>query len=592
MADKSAALRVIISAVDGLSPVLTKINASVARFRGAQPHVRALNKGLADMGNAARNATSGILPLVGLGGLSIAGLGVGFMAASRGAMAYSASVQDASDATGEQVEQQQKLQGLFRLGGMEAESANDAIVKFNKGIGEAAAGKDKSFAALMKAMNVPLRNARGEINTLSEVLPLVAQSFERTTSPAMRTRMAMELFGKSGAKLIGTLSQGKDSIREIFEDLESSGRILSAGALGGLDKLDEQLEELGVQSRVLSAEIMSAAAPALLKLITGLRGWIAANRGLLQQQIAPAIRSIADGVAKWVQSGGFTRLTDQVRLLVRVIGEWSDRLGGLMGVLKLIGILILAGPVASIVQLIAATVRFAILAAPMAVKAMGMLLAASGPLLVRLGQLAMVLGGALVRGLVMAGQAVLFLGRAMLFNPIGLAVTAIAAAALLIYQNWDKVGPWFEALWRGIQTAFDGALKWFDLLLGAWNPLRLVIAAWDPVLRYFSGLWDKVKAFAGPIIRLGSSLWSGISSAAPAPMVGAGMGGLESPAAGPTPLARAGALGGQQRVQGEMTVRFENAPPGMRVDPGKTNAPGLDFNPDVGYRYMGVGGIG
>lgn len=40
---------------------------------------------------------------------------------------------------------------------------------------------------------------------------------------------------------------------------------------------------------------------------------------------------------------------------------------------------------------------------------------------------------------------------------------------------------------------------------------------------------------------------------------------------------------GKAQVQGEMLVKFENAPPGTRVAPGKTNHPGLAMNPNVGY---------
>ncbi len=44
------------------------------------------------------------------------------------------------------------------------------------------------------------------------------------------------------------------------------------------------------------------------------------------------------------------------------------------------------------------------------------------------------------------GTAVLFVGRALLLNPIGLAVTAIAGAAYLLYRNWTPVVAWFKAL--------------------------------------------------------------------------------------------------------------------------------------------------
>ncbi|ELY9614287.1 phage tail tape measure protein [Salmonella enterica] len=41
--------------------------------------------------------------------------------------------------------------------------------------------------------------------------------------------------------------------------------------------------------------------------------------------------------------------------------------------------------------------------------------------------------------------------------------------------------------------------------------------------------------------------------------------------------------GGRTLLAGEMVVRFENAPPGMRVTDGKTNAPNVKMTPEVGY---------
>ena len=58
------------------------------------------------------------------------------------------------------------------------------------------------------------------------------------------------------------------------------------------------------------------------------------------------------------------------------------------------------------------------------------------------------------------GTAILSIGRASLaaaFSPLGIALMALAAAAYLIYANWDKVGPFFMQLWERIQTAFSNA---------------------------------------------------------------------------------------------------------------------------------------
>jgi hypothetical protein len=71
-----------------------------------------------------------------------------------------------------------------------------------------------------------------------------------------------------------------------------------------------------------------------------------------------------------------------------------------------------------------------------------------------------ILGTGLAGGLRIAGQALLFLGRALLMNPIGLVITAIAAAAYLLWKNWDYVGPKLKAAWDGIKSAVGALSDW------------------------------------------------------------------------------------------------------------------------------------
>lgn len=57
------------------------------------------------------------------------------------------------------------------------------------------------------------------------------------------------------------------------------------------------------------------------------------------------------------------------------------------------------------------------------------------------------------------GKGVLWLGRALLLNPIGLAITAIAGGAYLVYKNWEPIKTWFTSLWADITGTFDKAVK-------------------------------------------------------------------------------------------------------------------------------------
>ncbi|EAV0017703.1 phage tail tape measure protein [Salmonella enterica] len=112
-----------------------------------------------------------------------------------------------------------------------------------------------------------------------------------------------------------------------------------------------------------------------------------------------------------------------------------------------------------------------------------------GPLTSRLttgaGRLASVLGGGLLRGLMVAGRAILFIGRALMMNPIGLLITGIAIAAYLIYRYWEPISGWFKARWEEIKTAFSGGIGGVCELILNWSPLGLFYKAFAGVLSWF-----------------------------------------------------------------------------------------------------------
>lgn len=98
-----------------------------------------------------------------------------------------------------------------------------------------------------------------------------------------------------------------------------------------------------------------------------------------------------------------------------------------------------------------------------------------------------ILGGGLVRGIMMAGRAVMFLGRALLMNPIGLIITGIAMSAYLIYRYWGPISAFFKRLWSQVTVAFRGA----------WSNIKGI---WSGVSGWFSGVWGQIKtAFSGGI---------------------------------------------------------------------------------------------
>ncbi|MCF5098074.1 phage tail tape measure protein, partial [Pseudomonas gessardii] len=123
-----------------------------------------------------------------------------------------------------------------------------------------------------------------------------------------------------------------------------------------------------------------------------------------------------------------------------------------------------------------------------------------------------ILGGTLLFGLKLAGQAVLWLGRALLMNPIGLLITGIALGAYLIYRYWEPIKGFFSGLWTEIKAGFNGGLSGITSLILDFSPLGLFYRAFAGVMSYFGiELPGKFSEFGGMLV---TGLVNGISNMA------------------------------------------------------------------------------
>ena len=505
-------LKAIISAVDKMTPAL----------KGIRRGVRLTHKTIKDIGREGRNLMSSFgLPA----GLAFGAVAYGAVRAARAAMEYAGSIQDASDRTGASIESYQALVNMLGQVGGGAEDADMAFKTFNKGIASAAAGADKNFAGLMRQMKIPLKDSRGEIRGLIDTLPELADGFARNTNPAIRSRMALELFGKSGLKMIPVLSKGRVEVEKWVAEQKRLGLIVSNESVAAMDDLGDSLDVVKTQIRAQFTTALAKLVPVIQPIIKSMTEWIAANKELIQAKVVEVVKAVAN----WIKQTNWRQVGRDILDVMSSIGNVIQMLGGLKNVMIGIGIAFIAGPIAAILSIIGAAWRFGA------------------------GLIGLVGGWAKVGAAIkMVGMAFTFVARLFLLNPIGLAVTAIAGGAYLIYKNWDKLKSWFGQFWEWIKTkaASIGAI-----MAKALSPLA-------------AGKWLANKA---------------IELTAPS---------TTPQKAAQTPLERSGALqlaSGRQQLTGDMTVRFENAPPGMRVDPGKTNQPGVSMNPDVGYRSLAMG---
>ncbi|MGL5225281.1 MAG: hypothetical protein ACRC8Q_08200, partial [Aeromonas sp.] len=91
------------------------------------------------------------------------------------------------------------------------------------------------------------------------------------------------------------------------------------------------------------------------------------------------------------------------------------------------------------------------------------------------------------------------MGIAMLSNPLTWIIALVAGLAYgvyLLYQNWDGVSAWFNALWEQCKGPL---LAFWEVIKGvfAWTPLGLVIMNWGAISVWFASLWEQCK---GPLL--------------------------------------------------------------------------------------------
>lgn len=189
------------------------------------------------------------------------------------------------------------------------------------------------------------------------------------------------------------------------------------------------------------------------------------------------------------------------------------------------------------------------------------------------------------------------LSKTISISPMGLILRGVAMAAGLIIANWSTIGPWFSSLWTSMSSWCAGAWESIKSISAtAWeaikqaffnfSPLGILIKNWDPIVGYFKQLWESVWPYIEPLVNGAKMIGSGVGSWFSGDDAPSGRSplGAHSPLAATSPAATVASRG--QQVNGEMVVRFENAPSNMRADPGTSTAAGWSMMPDVGYsRY-------
>lgn len=255
------------------------------------------------------NAASAKLKAFGAGitsiGTKLAGIGAGivtpFLGAAKVFADMGSDLVDMSQRTGVSVEALSELGFAAEQSGSDLETLEGSLKKMQKFLVTAAEGSRQANDALGQ-----LGLSMADLGRLApeDQFSLIADRLSQIQNPALRTAMAMQIFGKSGTKLLPLMWGGAKGIEELRQQARELGLTMStedaqaAEAFGDkLDALWKALKRTAFTVGATLAPLLTQVADAIMRAAKTTSDWIARNKGLVVTIFKVGAALLAGGAA-------------------------------------------------------------------------------------------------------------------------------------------------------------------------------------------------------------------------------------------------------------------------------------------------------
>lgn len=168
----------------------------------------------------------------------------------------------------------QKLQFAGEISGLTVEQINMSLQRFARRAAEAARGTGEAQGAI-REMGIDAK-ALAQL-PLSEAMLQLADAFQNVNGETQKLRISVKLFDSEGAGMVTMLNQGSDAMRELFQEAEALGFLLSANAVAGVEQTQDAFTRLAYVLAGVRDQFVAVLAPAVQFVTDKLTAFIAKN---------------------------------------------------------------------------------------------------------------------------------------------------------------------------------------------------------------------------------------------------------------------------------------------------------------------------
>jgi hypothetical protein len=197
---------------------------------------------------------------------------------------FADEIADTALAVGVTNNELQRLAYASQLSGGGLETVSDGL-KFLARNAQAAIDGSQETAETFARLGVSLTDSNGKMKASPALMLEIADAFKTMGPGAKTTAIAMDIFGRSGAKMIPMLVEGADGIAALGAEAEAFGAILGDESIKQGNEFNDELDRLKVMAMGIVRAIGSGLFPVVSEVTKTFREWISANRELIKQNL-------------------------------------------------------------------------------------------------------------------------------------------------------------------------------------------------------------------------------------------------------------------------------------------------------------------
>ena len=186
----------------------------------------------------------------------------GFKELVKGTAEYGEQIEHARVATGMSAGTLSTLYYAAGITGVSFESLSKGATRLGSNLGKAADG-NKELSAMFKAIGIDAKAAAGSAAGVDGAFRRVADAIHNTESPARRSQLAMQAFGKAGIELLPVLEKGSAGFDEFQDAAKKAGVYLDDAGADTLASFAAMLNKVKLEATGGAVTFMTQLIPAI-----------------------------------------------------------------------------------------------------------------------------------------------------------------------------------------------------------------------------------------------------------------------------------------------------------------------------------------